>query len=228
MIRILIADDCAIVREGMKRIFAGAGDIQVIGEAENAAGTFQMATRGVWDVLLFDLMISGLDSGLDFLKGLKRDCPRRSVLVVSFQPEDHYAILALRAGAAGYMDKRCAPEELLKGVRQVFTGGKYISPALAEIMADRLQDPAGRPPHETLSQRELEVLVGMASGKSSTEIASGMRLSIKTISTYRARILRKLRLKVNAELIRYAVQYQLIPSFGPVMGHASSFVAKGA
>jgi DNA-binding NarL/FixJ family response regulator len=228
MIRIVIADDCAIVREGMKRIFSETGDIQLVGEAENALAAFHLAKEGFWDVLLLELAIPGWGSGLDLLKELKRDSPRRAVLVMSFHPEDQYALLALRAGASGYLNKRCAPEELVRGIRRVFTGSRYISSALAEIMADRLDDPDSRPPHEALSQRELEVLVGMASGKSSTEIASGMRLSIKTVSTYRARILQKLQLKVNAELIRYAIQYRLIPTLGPVIERNAGFLTKGA
>jgi DNA-binding NarL/FixJ family response regulator len=227
MIRVIIADGCAIVREGMKRIFAGPGDIQVVGEAENALGAFRVATGVSWDVLILDLVMSGRGAGLDLLKELKRACPRRPVLVVSFQPEDPYAVHALRAGASGYLTKQCAPEELLKAVRRVSAGGKYISMALAEIMAERLETPRDRPPHETLSQRELEVLVGMASGNHSTEIASGMGLSVKTVSTYRSRILRKLQLRGNAELVRYAIEYRLIPSFGPAMQHACATTATG-
>lgn len=208
--RILIADDHPLVRRGLEQTLADAYDDIVFGEAANAEDAIQLVDQGDWDVVILDISMPGR-SGLDALKEIKKIKPGLPVLVLSIHPEDQYATRVLRAGASGYMTKEMAPEELLTAINKVLAGGKYVSAALAEKLAADLQTEAGEvPPHKRLSDREYEVLLQIASGHTITEIADMLTLSVKTISTYRARILEKTGLKSNAALVQYAMTYGLV------------------
>ncbi len=208
MIRILIADDHIVVRRGLRQILGDEPDMSVAGEALNAQEVLALVRKRDWDVVVLDISMPG-KSGLDILDELKRERPRLPVLILSMHPEDRYAVRALRVGAAGYLTKESAPEEMVKAIRKVVTGGRYISPSLAERLAFVLSTNSEQPPHETLSNREYQVLCMIGSGKSVGAIAVDLSLSVKTISTYRARILEKMTLKNNAELIHYALQNRL-------------------
>ena len=209
MKRILIADDHAILRRGLKDILeAEMTDIEC-GEAENAADTIGLVRDRAWDALILDISMPGR-SGLDVLREVKVLRPELPVLVLSVHPEDQYGKRALRAGASGYLNKDSVPEELKRAVAKLLAGGKYVSPRLAESLAyDLSRDPA-RPPHETLSDREFEVLRKLASGKTVTHIAEELNLSVTTVSTYRARVLDKMNMDTTAELMRYALENQLV------------------
>ncbi len=209
MIRVLIADDHAVVREGLKRIVAQNADMEVAGEAGNGHEVLDFARRHECDLVLLDLAMPGKD-GLDTLKELKLLRPHLPVLVLSVYPEEQYAVRLLRAGAAGYLTKESAPEELVSAIRKVSRGGRYVSEALAEQLAVLLGSGTDRPPHETLSDREFRVMVMLASGKTASEVAEALCLSVKTISTYRSRALRKMNMRNNAELSFYAVKHGLL------------------
>jgi len=209
MINILIADDHAIVREGLKQIVSSQSDMEVTGEAHNAQGVLDLVKARNWDVVVLDINMPGRN-GLEVLKELKQERPRLPVLVLSVHPEEQYGIRVLKAGAAGFMNKESAPEELVTAIRKVIRGGKYLTPTLAERLAFRVADGSEAHPHEKLSDRELQVLCLIASGKTVTEIAGDLSLSVKTISTYRARILEKMSMKSSAELTRYALQNHLV------------------
>jgi DNA-binding NarL/FixJ family response regulator len=209
MIKVLIADDHAIVREGLKQILADTSDIVVGGEAVNATQTLERVVKEEWGVVVLDITMPGR-SGFDILKDLKAARPGLHVLVQSMHSEDQFALRALKAGAAGYINKESAPDELVKAIRKVNAGGRYVSPALAEKMALRQVNEETRPPHELLSHREYQVLLLIASGKTATQIAAQLSLSVKTVSTYRTRILEKMRLETNAELTHYAIQRRLV------------------
>lgn len=208
--RVLIADDHAVVRRGLEQILADAYPDLVCGEATNAEDAIQRVDEGDWDVVILDISMPGR-SGLDALKEIKRIKPGLPVLVLSIHPEDQYATRVLRAGASGYMTKETAPEELLNAINKVVAGGKYVSAALAEKLAVDLETEVGEaPPHKRLSDREYEVLLLIASGHTISEIAEKLSLSVKTISTYRSRILEKTGLKSNAALVQYAMTYGLV------------------
>ena len=207
--RILIADDHPVVRHGLKQILATDSDMMVVGEAKNGNEAMELARRLEWDVAVLDYSMPGR-SGLELLAEIKREFPQRPVLVLSMHPEELHARRVLKAGGAGYMNKESAGEELAAAIRKVVTGGKYVSAALAERLAVELAPEAQRPPHETLSDREYRVMWMLASGKPINRIAKEMFLSPSTVSTYRVRILRKLGLGSNAELVQYAVKHQLI------------------
>lgn len=209
MIRVLIADDHPIVRHGLKQILSEEPDMEIVGEATNSNEVIDLAEKRNWDIVILDITMPGR-GGLDVLKVLRRDFPKLPVLVLSIHPEDQYAVRALKAGAAGYMTKESAPEELIMAMRTVLKGKKYISPSLAEKLADYLEREDQKNIHEILSDREHQVLLMIASGKSIKEIAEELSLSIKTISTYRARIFEKMKMKSNAELIRYAINKNLV------------------
>ncbi len=209
MIKILIADDHRIVREGLKQILAETSDMIVTDEASNAQEVLKKIWDKDYDVLLLDISMPGR-SGLDILKQLKSDRPKLSVLVLSMYSEEQYALRALRAGASGYMTKESAPDELIEAIRKVSTGRKYISPSVAEKLAFSLESGDEKPPQETLSDREFQVMCMIASGKTIKAIADELALSVKTVSTYRARILEKMRMKNNAELTHYAIQNKLV------------------
>jgi two-component system, NarL family, invasion response regulator UvrY len=209
MIRILVADDHAIVRRGLRQIVADESDMEVVGEAQTTQEILDLARQEEWDVIVLNISMPGR-GGFEALKALKQTHSKRPVLVLSMYPEDQFAVRAFRAGAAGYMTKESAPEELVQAIRKVVRGGKYVSPSLAEKLAAELGEDAERPPHEVLSEREYHVLCLLASGKTVTQIAAEISLSVKTISTYRARLLEKMRMKTNAEVTRYAIEHRLV------------------
>jgi len=209
MLKILIADDHAIVRQGLKQILADIPDQAIIDEAANGNEVLSKVRKNTYDVLILDISMPGL-SGLDVLKQLKIERPDLNVLMLSMHPEEQYAIRALKAGAAGYLTKESAPEELVAAIKKVSMGRKYVTASLAEKLAFDLGERSERPPHEYLSDREFQVLRLIASGKTVKEIAEDMFLSIKTISTYRSRILEKMNMKTNAELTHYAIKNGLI------------------
>lgn len=209
MVRILIADDHALIREGLKKILKAAQDISVVSEAQNAREVMEEVKKQELDVVILDISLPG-KSGLELLKDLKQEYPALPILILSMHPEDRFAVRALKAGAAGYVTKESAVEELVKAIRKVVHGRKYVSPALAEKLAFDLETDTGKPPHENLSDREYQVMCLIAVGKSVREIAGELFLSISTVNTYRGRILEKMNMKTDAELIRYAVQNQLI------------------
>ena len=209
MIRVLIVDDHAILRRGLRALLSDAFREAAFGEASNAEQALEQLGKKAWDVALLDITLPG-KSGLDLLKELKAARPRLPVLVLSVHPEDQFAIRALMAGAEGYLTKDSAPEELVKAVRKILDGGRYVSPTLAEKLALRVGKDLTRTPHETLSDREYEVMCRIASGRTVKEIAEELSLSSKTISTYRARILEKLGVKNSAEITQYAIRNRLV------------------
>ena len=210
MISVFIADDHAIVRQGLKQILSDTADIRLAGEAATGQETLRLVRSGTCDVLVLDLNMPGI-SGLDILRVLKGERPNLPVLILSIHAENQYAVRCLQAGAAGYLTKESAPEELVEAIRQVVAGGKYVSRGLAESLAMRLNNDGEQPRHETLSDREFQVLQLMGAGNSLSEIAAALSLSVKTVSTYRARMLEKLGLKSSAEIIQYAIQNRLVP-----------------
>jgi len=209
VIKILIADDHPIVRQGLKQILLEEFERPVLGEAQNCQEVLELVQKQDWDVVVLDISMPGR-GGLEVLKELKQARPKLPVLILSLHPEDQYAVRALRAGAAGYMTKEVAPEELVKTIKKIREGGKYVSPTLAEKIAFDLEKETGNLLHETLSDREYQVMMLIASGKKLSEIAEELSLSVKTIGTYRTRILEKMKMKTNAELTFYAVRHQLI------------------
>ena len=208
-IRVLIADDHAIVREGLKQIIADSPDIIVAGEADTGLGAIELVRQQAFDVLLLDISMPD-KNGIDVLKQVKQEKPTLPVLMLSMHREDQYAIRALTAGAAGYLNKQGAPAELVDAVHDVAAGRKYITPALAQELARQVGQDSERRPHESLSDREFQTMILIASGNSVTDIAEQLNLSVKTISMYRARLLQKLALRHNAELTRYAMRHRLV------------------
>jgi len=209
MIKILIADDHPIVRQGLKQILAEESDMGEFGEAKNSQEVMDLIKKKDWDIVILDITMPGR-GGLEILKEIRSERPKLPVLILSIHPEDQYAVRALKAGAAGYMTKESAPDDLIKAIRKVLKGGKYISPTLAESLALFLERDDRKSPHEKLSDREYQVMCMIAEGKKVKEIADSLDLSVKTISTYRARILEKMRMRSNADLIHYAIQNKLI------------------
>jgi len=209
MIKILIADDHAIVREGLKQILSDTGDLVVAGEATNGQEVLELIRHEEWDLIILDLAMPGRD-GLYTLKEVKREKSKIPILMLSIYPEEQYAVRALKAGAAGYLTKESAPEELIAAIRKVTQGGKYISASLAEKLAFYLEVDTEKPLHERLSDREYQVMLKIASGKTVKEIADEMSFSIKTISTYRVRALSKMGLKNNAAFTYYALKNGLV------------------
>lgn len=209
MIRVLIADDHPIVREGLKQIIAETSDMVVANEASNAQEVLDKVWESDYSVVLLDISMPGR-SGLDILKQLKSERPELPVLILSVHPEEQYAVRVLRAGASGYLTKESAPDELIAAIRKVSLGRKYVSSSLAEKLAFDLEIEAEKPLHETLSDREYQVLCMIAKGKTVKEIAKELSLSVKTISTYRSRILEKMRMNNNAQLTHYAIKNRLV------------------
>lgn len=207
-IRVVIADDHPVVRCGLRHILDSTPDIVVTAEAANAASTLDAAKRAGEAVLVLDLSMPGTD-GLDLLMQVRQECPDIPVLILTLYPEDHFAVRALRAGAAGYLVKEMAAEELVNAVRKVSAGGRYVSAALAEKLAGDLTKGSSRPPHETLSDREYQIFRKLAAGKSTRAISEELTLSIKTVATYRARVFEKLNMRSNAQLAAYAVRNRL-------------------
>jgi len=207
LLKILVVDDHPVVRRGLKQILTEEPDIELVGEAETSGEVLDLIHTHDWDAVVLDITMPGR-GGLDILKELKREHPRLPVLILSVHPEDQYAVRVLKEGAAGYMNKECAPEELTGALRKIIRGGKYVSLALAEKLAFMLESQA--PLHDSLSTREYQVMLMLASGKTLSQIAEEMSLSIKTIATYRARILEKMNMKNNAEMIHYAIKHNLV------------------
>jgi len=209
MIRVLIADDHAVVRHGLRQILDETPDMRVAGEAATPVELLEKVRAKVGDVLVLDLSMPGR-SGLDMLKNVKRERPLLPVLVLSMHPEDQYAGRVLKAGAAGYLPKETAADCLVKAIRKVSGGGRYISAEQADKLVPWLDCAVDHPPHEQLSDREYEVLRAIASGKTVSEIARELHLSVKTVSTYRMRLLEKMRMQTNAELTHYAIKNALV------------------
>lgn len=209
MIKVIIADDHPVVRQGLKQILTDEPDIAVVGEANNSQELLKQIANQSCDVVVLDITMPGRD-GLETLKELRRERPKLPVLILSIHPEDQFGLRVLKAGAAGYMTKETAPDELVKAIRKVFAGGKYLSPTLAEKIAFDLDRDTLKPPHETLSDREYVVMCLLASGKTVSEVSRELSLSVKTVSTHRARILEKMKMKTNAELTHYAVKNRLV------------------
>ena len=207
--RILITEDHAVVRQGLKLILADHFKKAVFGEARNATEALARVWKEKWDVVVLDITLRGR-SGLEVLKEIKRSRPKLPVLILSMHPEDQFAVRLLKAGAAGYLTKESAGDELVGAIKKVVGGGRYISPALAERMASYLTVDVQQAPHERLSDREFLILRMFASGKQVSQIAKELSLSVSTVSTYRARILEKMDMKNNAELTRYALQRGLV------------------
>jgi DNA-binding NarL/FixJ family response regulator len=207
--RILIADDHPVVRLGLKQILAAERDMIVVGEAKNGQEALEMGRTLDWDVAVFDYSMPGR-SGVELVKEIKRHHPARPVLVLSMHPEELHATQVFKAGGSGYLNKESAGDELTAAIRKVAKGGRYVSAALAEKLASELSPGSEKAPHETLSDREYRVMWLLASGKSINRIGQEMILSPSTISTYRTRILRKLGLSNNAQLVHYAITHKLI------------------
>lgn len=209
MIKVIIVDDHLIVREGLKQIISDTSDISVVDEASSGHEAINKIRSNDCDVLLLDISMPGR-SGLEILKEIKNESSKLSILILTMHPEEQYAVRVLKAGASGYLTKESAPDELIEAIRKVSDGGKYISSTLAEKLAYNLEVDTEKPFHQTLSDREFEVMRMISSGKTVTEIADEMSLSVKTISTYRTRILEKMRMKTNAELTYYAIKNELV------------------
>ena len=208
-IRVFIADDHAIVREGLKQILADSPDIIVAGESENGLDAIKLFRKSKCHVMLLDISMPD-KSGIDVLKQVRKENPDMAVLMLSMHREDQYAIRSLKAGAAGYLTKQSAPKELVTAIRQVAAGQKYVSASLAQELAAQVGDDHATALHDTLSDREYQTLTMIASGKTVSAIAEELSLSVKTISEYRARLLVKMKLKNSAELTHYAIKNQLI------------------
>ncbi len=213
MIRILLADDHAIIRDGLKQIFADTADLQVGGEAASGHEVLAKVREGDWDILLLDMSMPG-KSGLELIKQIKAEKPRLPILVLSMHEPEQYALRALRAGAAGYLNKDSDAPHLIAVVRKVARGGIFVSPDVAEQMARGIMPDAERPPHALLSDREYQVFRLIASGIAVTEIAHKLSLSVKTVSTHKTRIMQKMNLTNQTELVRYALRHKLLDEGG--------------
>jgi len=208
-IRIAIVDDHAMVRAGLRQFFADQSDFSVVAEAANGREAMDIVRQGEVDVVLLDIAMPG-QSGVDTLAAIRARAPTLPVLILSGHAESHYAATLLRLGASGYLNKDCDPDELVKAVRTVARGRKYITTALAERLADGLASGDERPPHEQLSERELQVFLRLAQGETIGHVALGLSLSVKTVSTYRSRVMEKMLLASNSDLTYYALKHGLI------------------
>jgi two-component system, NarL family, invasion response regulator UvrY len=209
MIRILIADDHSIVREGLKQILAETPDMKVTGEASNAEEVLQRVREERWDIVILDISLPDRN-GLEVMKQIKDQYPKLPILILSMHAEAQYAVRALKSGASGYLTKESASHQLIDAIKDVAEGGKYVSPSLANKIILHLGEDPPKQPHEILSAREHQVFFMIVSGKSLKEISNELSLSIKTISTHRSRILQKMGMKNNVELIRYAIQNNIV------------------
>jgi DNA-binding NarL/FixJ family response regulator len=209
LIKILIADDHAIVRQGLKQIVTDETGMEVTAEASNSAEVFSLLEKDEWDILILDINMPGI-SGLEALKQIKSNYPHLPVLILSMYSEDQYGIRAFQSGADGYLEKISAPEELVKAIRKIVNGGKYLRPSLAEKLAFSVDEHKGKSLHERLSNREYQILCAIASGKSAEDIAEELSISKATVYTYRKRILEKMNLKTNVQLTQYAIHNNLI------------------
>ena len=209
MIRIMITDDHAIVRQGLRQILSETDDLKVTGEAETGFQAIKIVRQKTFDVMLLDISLPDRN-GIEILKQVKKDQPSLAVLVLSMHTEHEFAVRALKAGAAGYLNKQSAPAQLVTAIRQVAAGDKYVSPAVAQELANAVGTDADQPLHASLSDREFQTLCQIAGGKTLADISAEMFLSPKTVSVYRARLLEKLKLTNNSELIRYAIKNKLV------------------
>jgi DNA-binding NarL/FixJ family response regulator len=209
VIRILVVDDHSVVRKGLIQIVTDSPGMEVAGEASSGQEALELVRSHPFDVVILDIAMPGR-SGLDILRELKAENPALKMLVLSMYSEEQYAIRSLRDGASGYLTKGCPPEELIQAIQIVATGKRYITPSIADRLAAYVEDSSRQLPHETLSDREMQVLVLIGSGKKVSEIAEELNLSFKTVSTYRSRILIKMGMETNAQLIRYALQHSLV------------------
>ncbi|MDD5300716.1 MAG: response regulator transcription factor [Gallionella sp.] len=210
MISILIADDHATVRQGLALILEKNGAMEVVASCANGIDALNWLRGNDCDVVLLDISMPGMN-GIDMLKQVRKEKPKLPVLILSAYPEDQYAVRLIKAGAAGYLNKECAPEEVVAAVQSVLNGHRYITPAVSEMLASEISLPSGKLAHETLSNREYQIFMLLASAKTVAEIADILKLSAKTVSTYRSRVLEKMHLHNNAELMRYAVDNQILP-----------------
>ncbi len=209
MIRVLIADDHTLVRKGLKQLLLDTKDIERVDEARDGKETINKVSKKDYNLVLLDISLPGR-SGIDVLKQLKSLKPKLPVLILSMHPEEQYAVRSLRAGASGYLTKESAPDELIDAIRKVAGGGKYITSSLAEKLAGEIGPSTEKPIHETLSDREYQVMCMIASGKTVKDISEELNLSVKTISTHRSRILRKMHMDNNAQLTHYAIKHGLV------------------
>jgi two-component system invasion response regulator UvrY len=208
MIKVIVVDDHPVVRRGLKQIIEDEPDMKVAGEAKNAGECFSLVRKMECSLVLLDISLPD-KNGFDVLKQLRYEHPKLPVLILSIYPEDQYAVRFIKAGASGYLMKEGAPEELVKAIRKVHAGGKYVSASLAEKLASHL-DTSDKPPHENLSDREFQILCMIAKGESLKGIADELCISEKTVSTYRARILEKMKMSTNSDLTRYALENHLV------------------
>lgn len=208
MKRILIVDDHAVVRCGLRQFLANTDDLEIAGEAASGMEALAQINQGHWDLVLLDMSLPDLN-GMEVLKRIKRSRPELPVLIFSMFAEAEFALPAIDAGAAGYLNKDSPPQQMLTAIRTVISGARYVSPTLTEQLLSGVTRTAQRPPHEALSKREMEVLLLLSKGVALTRIAESLQLSVKTVSTYRARILEKFSMESNAELTRYVLEHKL-------------------
>jgi DNA-binding NarL/FixJ family response regulator len=208
MTHVLVADDHAIVREGLKRILEGQEGIEIAGEATNGHEVLERVRQGGFDILLLDLSMPGR-SGIELIKQVKDECPKLRVLVLTMHEEDQYAVRAIRAGASGYLTKESAPGQLVSAIRRLAEGRFYISPNVAEQLALDVQPRGDEAPHRHLSDREFEVFQLLVNGRSVSDIAAHLNLSVKTVSTHKTRILQKMSAASVADLVRYAIRHRI-------------------
>jgi DNA-binding NarL/FixJ family response regulator len=213
MTRVLIADDHALVRDGLRHILRGASGFEVAGEASDSATTVALARSTPADVLVLDLSMPGRN-GIDLIKQIKDEHPALRILVLTMHAEQQYAVRAFKAGASGYLTKESASAELVAAVTKVAAGGVYVSLSMAERLAQTLNEPVGDLPHQRLSDREFEVFCRIATGETITQIAQALSVSVKTVSTYKTRILEKMQMPHEAALIRYAMRHKLVDEDG--------------
>lgn len=209
MVRVLVADDHPLLRNGLKQVLEKEPDLAVLGEAEDSEEVLQRIEEQPWDLVVLDIVMPGR-GGLDVLREIRRRKPALPVLVLSVHSEEQFAVRAIKAGASGYLSKANALGEVVHAIRKVLSGKKYVSPTLAETLVNSIGTEQDRPAHECLSDREFQVLCRIASGRTVSQIAAEISLSVKTVSTYRARILEKMHMSTNAELTRYALQQGLV------------------
>jgi DNA-binding NarL/FixJ family response regulator len=209
VIRIGIVDDHAVVRSGLKQFFADQVDLCVVGEATNGREAIDLVRTTELDVLVMDLSMPG-QSGIDALAMIRAKAPNVGILILSGYPAEHYAVNLIRQGASGYLNKECDPEQIIEAIRTIALGKRYITPAVAELLAQRLDGKHSAPVHEQLSEREFQVFLKLAKGHTAGEIANALSLSVKTVSTYRTRLMEKMGLHSNSDLTYYALKHKLI------------------
>ena len=209
MTRVYLIDDHELMREGLKTVMRRHPDIEVVGDGGSSLDFFHAVPKTHVDVVVLDITLNGED-GLDVLKNIKQLYPKVSVLILSMHPEERFAVRALRAGASGYVDKQSASDELVKAIRKIASGEKYITPGLAQRLASEIAFDSTKPPHESLTDREFQIMRLIAQGKTSSEIADELSLSTNTVTTHRSRILEKMRVRTTAELVHYALEHRLV------------------